>query len=150
MKNILSKLFMLAAVCLLTNGCAQVWACKQAPPFKPTCLSAGTKRIDVVAELGKPIASEERTNILVESYHYVDGGSKNNGASKTVRVILYTAGDLFTLWLDQIIWMPTEKFGFAGTDHSVTIDYDKNQNGTWCIKTFDDRIVKGQAKRKEE
>src|SRR5437016_3924712 len=101
-------------VAVFMSGCAQVMAFKQPKPYAPTSLASGAKRLDVIAELGQPASSEEHSGLLTDSYRYVDGGSKNNGGSKTTRIILYTAGDLFTIFLDQVIWMPTEKFGFSG------------------------------------
>lgn len=117
-------------------------AIQQPRPFTPHTLTTGTKRVDIIGELGHPITTEEHTNSLTDAYKYVDGGSKNNGSSKTVRIILYTGGDIFTCWLDQVIWMPAEKFGFAGTDHTVTIDFTKNEDGFWCAAKIEDKTGK--------
>ena len=83
----------------MATGCAQYMAIKQPSPFKPACLDPGVKRINVIAELGQPVNAESNTNNLTEAYKYVDGEGKNSGTSKTVRVVLYTAGDIFTLFL---------------------------------------------------
>jgi hypothetical protein len=135
---------------VLTSGCAQIMAIEQPSPFTPTCLKPGVKRMDVIAELGQPVTTENHNNLLADGYKYVDGGSKNSGASKTCRVVLYTAGDFFTIFLDQIIWMPSEKFGFAGTDHSVMIEYVKSDDGVWQAKTIEDKALKGRSTKKEE
>jgi|GEM_PF-2262393 len=147
--NLVRLILPLALGTLLTSGCAQYMAIKQPSPFTPTCLETGTRRIDIVAELGQPITSEPQTNLLTDNYKYVDGGSKNNAGSKTVRVILYTGGDLFTLWLDQIIWIPAEKFGFAGTDHSVTVAYSKATDGLWHATTIENKELKGRSQKQE-
>src|ERR1035438_7283342 len=118
-----TKNLFLLATCFMLSGCAQVMAIKQPKPFTPTSAIVGAKRTAIIGELGQPVVSEEHTNSLTDTFKYVDGGSKNSGGSKTVRIILYTGGDLFTVFLDQIIWIPTEKFGFAGTDHVLTVDY---------------------------
>src|ERR1700690_1858103 len=110
MKTIITTAAGILTAALLT-GCAQVMCLKQPKPFTPTTTCVGSRRTAIIGELGQPVSSEDQTNSLSETYKYVDGGGKNNGGSKTIRVILYTGGDLFTLWLDQIIWMPTEKFG---------------------------------------
>jgi hypothetical protein len=86
---------------------------------------------------------------MTEVYRYTDGGPKNHGASKTFRVLAYTAGDLFTLWLDQVVWIPLEKFGFAGTDHVVTVDYKKDATDRWCAGDIIDRELKGRSAKKE-
>jgi hypothetical protein len=139
----------LAVTCLWMTGCAQVMAIQQPKPFKPTSLNQGTKRTDIVAELGQPTTSEERGATLTDVYRYVDGGAKNNGASKTFRVLAYTAGDVFTCWLDQVLWIPIEKFGFAGTDHIVTVDYSRDAEQRWCAKEITDREANGGAPKKE-
>jgi hypothetical protein len=148
--NLVRIILPLALGSLLASGCAQYMAIKQPSPFTPTCLTTGTKRIDIVAQLGQPVTSEQQTNMLTDNYKYVDGGSKNNGGSKTVRVILYTGGDLFTLWLDQILTIPVEKFGFAGTDHSVTVAYTKSTDGLWHAETIDNKELPGRSHKKEE
>jgi hypothetical protein len=135
---------------LFVSGCAQVMAIKQPRPFVPASLTVGAKRVDIVEELGRPITSEEQTNRLTDAYKYVDGGEKNNGASKTSRVILYTAGDFFTLWLDQIVWIPAEEFGFAGTDHAVTVNYIKYEDGLWHATNIENRVLKGRSSQKDE
>ena len=86
-----------------------------------------------MVELGRPISSEECPKGLTDIYKYVDGGSKNNGVIRTVRFLVYTAGDLVTLWLSQIIWIPLEKYGFAGKDHTVRIEYERSYSGPWAV-----------------
>jgi len=136
-------------IAMFASGCAQVMAIKQPKPFVPTSLVQGAKRADIVTELGQPLTSEEHNGTLSDSYKYVDGGKKNSGGSKTGRIVLYTAGDVFTLWLDQIVWMPTEKFGFSGTDHDVRVDYTKFDDQLWHAKQIDNRILKGSSEKKE-
>jgi len=128
----------IGSVAMLT-GCAQFMAINQPKPFKPTMTVVGAKRVNVSGELGVPITSEEQNGQLHDVYKYVDGGAKNNGGSKTVRVILYTAGDLFTVFLDQVLTWPLETYGFAGTTHMVTVDYVKGDDGFWCVKEIDDK-----------
>ena len=102
-----------------------------------------------MGELGAPRSSEEHSSHLCETYKYVDGGGKNSGGSKFCRVIVYTAGDIFTLWLDQVIWMPAEKFGFAGTDHVVTVEYNKPEDGFWHAADIQDKTLKGGSTKKD-
>ena len=149
MKSIITALAMIL-VGVFMSGCAQVMAIKQPKPFTPTSAIVGAQRTTIIGELGQPVTSEEHTNSLTDAYKYVDGGSKNNGGSKTVRVILYTGGDLFTLWLDQIIWMPMEKFGFSGTDHVLTVDYIKSGDEPWRATAINDQALKGRSSKKEQ
>ena len=125
----------------LLTGCAQVMAIRQPKPFTPGSLVTGAKRMDITAELGQPITSEEHASHLTDAYRYIDGGKKNNALSKTGRVVVYTAGDLFTVWLDQVIWIPAEAFGFPGTVHAVTVDYAKSDDGYWHAATIENKSL---------
>jgi hypothetical protein len=102
----------------------------------------GAKRIAIVGELGEPVASQPHGTNLVDTFKYVDGGGKNSGGSKTARVVLYSAGDLFTLFIDQVIWIPSEKYGFAGTDHLVIVDYAKSDDDLWHATKVDNQVIK--------
>jgi hypothetical protein len=143
------RLLAIVLIGQLVVSCAQIMAIRQPSPFKPTCLVVGQKRVAVIGELGRPTNTEEHGDHLTDVYNYTDGGPKNNGGAKTGRVILYTVGDLFTLWLDQIIWMPAEHFGFAGTDHAVTVDFVKSEDTFWRVNQIDDRVLEGRSKKKE-
>lgn len=110
----------------LGSGCAQVMAIRQAGPMDRNLLAVGADRTVVIGVLGAPVTTEDRGNGgRVEVYKYVDGGAKNAWWSKTGRVVVYTAGDVFTAWLDQIIWMPLE-LAFRGTEYASTVGYDRH------------------------
>lgn len=123
---------------LMLTGCAQYAAMNQPKPFKPTASVVGAERATVTCELGAPVVSTTRNDQMTETYKYTDGGSKNNAASKTGRVIIYTAGDLFTIFLDQLLTWPLETYAFAGTSHVVTVDYVKGSDGFWWAKEVRD------------
>jgi hypothetical protein len=115
----------LAVVIVMNSGCAQVMAMRQPAPLDRTLLAVGADRTVVIGVLGAPVSAEDRADGgRTEIYKYVDGGTKNTWWSKTGRVVLYTAGDVFTAWLDQIIWMPLE-IAFRGTEYASTVDYDR-------------------------
>ena len=86
-----ASLLTIALVAQLLSGCAQVMAIRQPSPFKPSALVVGEKRATVMGELGRPTNTEEHGDRLTDVYNYTDGGAKNNGGSKTARVILYSA-----------------------------------------------------------
>ncbi len=135
---------------VLTSGCAQFMAIRQSVPCDPTCLKPGVNRVHVLAELGPPANTIDQTNSLVDEFKYTDGGSKNNVVWKTTRVTLYTAGDIFTFWMDQFIWMPMELNGFSGTDHSVVVRYDKAADGFWYAKTIDNKALASRVTKRDE
>lgn len=118
------------------SGCAQFMVTQQPPPFKPTASIVGANRIIVAGELGSPVYSEEQNGCLIDTYRYVDGGSKNSAGMKTGRFILYCAGDVFTVFFDQLLTWPAEAYGFAGTPHMVIIQYNKGGDGFWYAKNI--------------
>lgn len=120
---------LLAAIGLtlcIGSGCAQVMAIRQPAPLDRTLLAVGADRTVVIGVLGAPVSTEDRNDGgRTEIYKYVDGGTKNSWWSKSGRVLIYTAGDVFTAWLAQIIWMPLE-LAFRGTEYASTVGYDRN------------------------
>jgi len=56
---------------------------------------------------------------------------------------------LFTCWLDQIIWMPMEKFGFSGTDHILTVEYTRSGDEPWRATAVNDQALNGDSSEKE-
>jgi hypothetical protein len=109
----------------LTSGCAQVMAIRQPAPINRELLAVGADRTVIIGVLGAPVSVEDHGDTgRTEIYKYVDGGTKNSWWSKTGRVVLYTAGDVFSAWLDQIIWMPLE-LAFRGNEYASTVGYER-------------------------
>jgi len=133
---------------LLASGCAQNMALNKPGPFTPACLKPGVERTEIIAELGHPVSSKQQDRLLTEDYKYVDGGSNNSIDAKTGRVWLYSAGDLFTLFIDQIVWVPIEKFSLTGTEHTVIVEYTKSDDGVWQAKNVEDTVAKASTARK--
>jgi hypothetical protein len=147
--NSLKGLCPLALLPLFASGCAQYMCIHQPKPFTPSTTQVGTRRTAIIGELGEPVNSEPHGTNLVDTFKYVDGGAKNSGGAKTARVVIYTAGDVFTLFLDQVIWIPSEKFGFAGKDHVVIVDYAKSEDDFWRAFKIDDQELKGRSTKTE-
>jgi hypothetical protein len=121
-------------VMMLFAGCAQVMCMNQPDPFTPTTLHVGNNRLVVLSEFGQPVGTDQRENKLTETYTYADGGAANMWGWKTFRILAYTAGDLFTLWIDQLVWMPLESFAFDGDKYSATVEYETQNDGPWLVK----------------
>jgi hypothetical protein len=136
-KRIVTMFAMLTSLGFL-SGCAQYAVTQHPSPFKPVASVVGANRIIVTGELGKPVTSEEINGRLIESYRYVDGGSANNGGMKACRFVLYCAGDLFTVFLDQFLTWPAETYSFPGTPHVVLAEYDKGNDGFWYVSKISD------------
>jgi len=132
----------LAVIAVVASGCAQVMVVRQPSPFSPTTLEVGERRSVISGEIGPPVATETGENRLTDTYNYVDGGPKNHWASKIARVLMYTAGDFFTLFLTQVVWLPMESMGFKGTTHSVVVDYE-NGGDYWRAEKIENNEVHG-------
>jgi len=137
----------LLAVLLLSFGCAQSMAVKQPGPLDRSFLIGGTPHSRVTAMLGPSYTSVKEEDSLEETYVYTDGGAKNSAGGKTARVILYTAGDLFTVFLSQIIWMPMELL-MEGDKYSAEVEYVKNQEGKWVVDRAVETQLEGAGKRR--
>jgi hypothetical protein len=127
----------------MASGCAQVMAIRQPSPIDRNLLAVGADRTVVIGVFGAPVSAEDQTESgRVEIYKYVDGGTKNSWWSKTGRIVLYTAGDVFTAWLDQIIWMPLE-LAFRGTEYAATVGYGRDRDGErWSVRHFEELEAK--------
>jgi hypothetical protein len=121
----------------MASGCAQVIAIRQANPINRNLLAVGADRTVVIGVLGAPVTAEDQTEGgRTEVYKYVDGGIKNAWWSKTGRVVVYTAGDVFTAFLDQIIWMPLE-LAFRGNEYAATVAYDRDGE-RWSVRHYEE------------
>jgi len=110
---------------LALEGCAQVMAYNQPSPLDRSILARGVDRSRIIGVLGPPVGKDSNADgTLSETYKYVDGGAKNSFGAKAGRMLLYTAGDVFTACLDQVIWMPIE-IAFKGSDYTCDITYEK-------------------------
>jgi hypothetical protein len=110
---------------LATSGCAQYIAYSQPAPIDREALTLGVTRTRVTGLLGQPVHQDVNSDgTETDVYKYKDGGKKNHAVSKTGRILVYTAGDFFTLFLDQVISMPLE-LAFRGTDYTADVTYEK-------------------------
>ena len=106
------------------TGCA-VYMAATAPGKKDlSVLDPGTNRGFVVAELGTPVVSEERSQgkDRFDIFSFKQGYS---GLTKAGRAFFHLAADVFTLCLWEIIGTPTE-IAFRGTQMKAQVTYDEN------------------------
>jgi hypothetical protein len=114
--TVLGKLgsFVLMATILLlfsSTGCSVFMAAKQPDKKDLSCLSAGTPRNAVLAELGQPIHTEMKEGKRLDSFSFTQGYSKE---AKVGRAFFHGAADVFTLGLWEVVGTPTEAI-FDGT-----------------------------------
>jgi hypothetical protein len=118
------------------TGCAQMMAACKPGPLDRSVLEVGAHRSGIVAALGSGRGRLKEGSVTrTEHYYYTDGGKKNTVLSKVGRIVLYTAGDVFTLFLSQILFMPFETV-LEGTQYRTSVDYQLFTDGTWRVQDF--------------
>jgi hypothetical protein len=135
---------LLAAIVVLAfgSGCAQVMAYKQPAPIDRDLLTGGADRSSVIGLLGPPVVTEESDERLSDTYSYTDGGAVNATGWKALRILLYTAGDVFTLFLDQVLWIPAELL-MDGTKYSATVEYERSGSRRWVAERMIEQEMEG-------
>ncbi|MCK5656176.1 MAG: hypothetical protein KAI03_07795 [Candidatus Aureabacteria bacterium] len=126
-------LLFLAVNSLLLSGCAVVMATKQPDKKDLTILGTGTRRREVIAEIGEPVWSREQDGELVEMYVFTQGFSK---CAKAGRALFHGAADIFTLGLWEAVGTPFEGV-VDGQEYKVEITYDIDK------KVKDVNVIKG-------
>ncbi len=67
--------------------------------------------------------------LLRDTYNYVDGGGWNARPGKALRLVVYTVGEVFTIFLTQLLWMPLE-VALRGPRYSAIVDYRRDVAAT--------------------
>lgn len=114
----------LIALCMgLQVGCATVTAVRIPGPVPDDLIELGDYRADVEIALQTSVQNEyaEATGTTVR-YLYKSGPHQGSKA----RVILYIAGDIFTLFLTEFIFWPIEAYASNQTTRVATAHYDQN------------------------
>lgn len=104
---------------LLTPGCSIYKAATAPSSVDTSSLQPGMPRSHVMSVLGYPRSTEVVNGERTEMYEYVNG---SDGASK-VRILLYAAGDLLTIFLAELIFWPAELALGQGTDERAVAIY---------------------------
>ena len=112
----------LCSVLAFSPGCSIYKAANAPAPIPLKEIQAGVDRNRVIALLGMPRSTEvtadhERTDM----HEYIDGNPQESKA----RIILYVAGDLFTLGLAELIFWPLELATLQGAEGRAVISYDR-------------------------
>ena len=137
----------LLASLLLCSGCAQFMAARQPKNLHvENVLQPGVERGVLIGTLGAPVATDSDVEgRLTDIYRYCDGRSANSWGGKSIRILIYTAGDVFTLFLAQIIWIPIE-IALSGKDYSATVDYQRGfEDHRWRVASWAETDTKGKV-----
>ena len=111
------------SVLAFSPGCSIYRAANAPAPIPLKEVQAGADRNRIIAVLGMPRSTEvnannERTDI----HEYIDGNPQESKA----RILLYIAGDLFTLGLAELVFWPIEIATLQGDEGRAVISYDRN------------------------
>jgi hypothetical protein len=116
-------LFILAALLLLLlGGCSVFMAAEQPEKRDLSVLTAGTKRSDIIDELGQPLTSRLVGLKRVDLFTFIQGYSKE---AKVGRAFAHGTLDVATGGIWEIAGTPAEAM-FSGKKLSYEVTYDRN------------------------
>lgn len=110
------------ALLLVTQGCSIYKAATAPSPVGTDTLRVGMPRSHIMSVLGYPRSNEVVNGERTEMYEYVNGSEEGS----KLRILLYIAGDFFTLCLTELIFWPAELALGQGTDERAIVIYDRD------------------------
>lgn len=117
--SVMNRLFFGVVTVLALTGCSIYEASRTPPPVDYRNVHVGETRAETVSILGYPKMTQAEGSRNVDYFEFTDG---YHPASKA-RIILYVAGDVFTLGLAEVIFWPTELALLQGTECRGTVTY---------------------------
>ena len=119
---------------ILAQGCSIYKAATAPPPVEVERVRVGSDRTDVISVLGTPKLTEVTDGQRIDMFEFTSG---HNQASKS-RILLYAAGDFFTLGLSELVFWPLELAVLDGTEGRAVATYGSdNKVQTVKITTKD-------------
>ena len=130
--RITAIMLMLVSFVFAQSACSVYKAATQPPPADLQGIGVGTPRQELIQRLGAPKFSDtDPQGRKQDSFEFQSG---MHGASKS-RVILYLAGDIFTLGLAELIFWPLELTLMKSAACNAFVTYDSSQKAeTWNLK----------------
>ena len=116
-----SKLALSLSGLLFLGGCSVFMAADQPDKRDLTVLTAGTKRSDIIAELGQPLTSRLVGLTRVDLFTFTQGYSKE---AKVGRAFAHGTLDVATGGIWEIAGTPAEAM-FSGKKLSYEVTYDR-------------------------
>jgi len=114
--NILAGLLTLF---IMAQGCSIYKAATAAPPVAVENVKIGSNRPAVLSVFGVPKSTESMEGERTEIFEFTSGLHE---ASKA-RIVLYIAGDVFTLGLAELIFCPMELAVLDGSQGRAVVTY---------------------------
>lgn len=103
-------------------GCSVYSAIHAPDPVEYKDIKLGESRLSIITKMGTPKMSETNNEVKTDLFEFTDG----YGTASKSRVILYIAGDVFTLTLAELIFWPLEENAFDGKQCRGRVVYDRN------------------------
>jgi len=114
--------FFATLLSLLLGGCSVFMAAEQPEKRDLSVLTAGTKRSDIIDELGQPLTSRLVGLKRVDLFTFIQGYSKE---AKVGRAFAHGTLDVATGGIWEIAGTPAEAM-FSGKKLSYEVTYDRN------------------------
>ena len=116
----------MVALVIFIQGCS-IFAAAHAPaPLNLENLKPGMSRGAVISVLGSPLSSETIGGQRTDVFEFRDGYQLWTKS----RIILYGAGDFFTLGLAELILWPLELMVFQGTEGRAVVTYASDEKAS--------------------
>lgn len=129
-----------------SQGCSIYKAANAPGPLAIEEVKVGKNRDAVISVLGMPRTSETSAmNERTDMHEFINGypsGSKS-------RILIYIAGDLFTLGLAELIFWPIEMAALQGDEGRAVVRYDQHNIATNVIITNRDGSPWGSKSQKK-
>jgi hypothetical protein len=104
-------------------GCSVIKATRQPDKRDLNVLGRGIPRTQVIAELGRPLWSEERGPTVTDVFVFRQGYSKS---VKATRALVHGAADVVTWGLWEVLGVPIETVA-DGTEVQAEVRYDESR-----------------------
>lgn len=118
------KMIAVILVMIASQGCSIYKAATAPPPVAVENVRVGSNRAQVMSVLGTPMLTENAEDRRTDVFEFRSGLHE---ASKA-RIILYAAGDLFTLGLAELIFWPMELAVLDGTQGRAVVTYGSDNS----------------------
>jgi hypothetical protein len=130
MRTVVTMLILVSFM-FVQSACSIYKASTQPPPADLAGIGIGTPRMEVIQRLGPPKFSEtDPQGRKEDSFEFQSG----MGSGSKLRIILYIAGDLFTLGLAELIFWPMELTVMESATCNAYASYDSSQKvETWKL-----------------
>lgn len=112
----------LLSLFMVAQGCSIYKAATAAPPVPVENVRVGSNRPEVLSVFGMPKSTESLEGERTEIFEFTSGLHE---ASKA-RIVLYIAGDVFTLGLAELVFWPMELAVLDGSQGRAIVTYSQD------------------------